>query len=96
MFSFSAVQSHRDTYGKRNLPSLDDSSSKNSVKTERHQAAGSKTDLDHTYLPGAEAISSTSKAVSYPQMSNTAIPSTTSSTAFTDTKTYPILELRVR
>uniref|UniRef100_A0AC34FKL0 NR LBD domain-containing protein n=1 Tax=Panagrolaimus sp. ES5 TaxID=591445 RepID=A0AC34FKL0_9BILA len=83
-----AVQSHRDTYGKRNLPSLEDSPPKIS-KDNNHSSFSSPTNSDSMY-DGMET-----KAVSYPQFStaNSTVPSssTTSFTLFPD-KTYPMLE----
>uniref|UniRef100_A0AC35FME6 Uncharacterized protein n=1 Tax=Panagrolaimus sp. PS1159 TaxID=55785 RepID=A0AC35FME6_9BILA len=82
-----AVQSHRDTYGKRNLPNLDDSPPKISKDN-----SSFTTDNNDEYFYETKNI----KAASQPQFSsNSIVSSSSSSTSFTlfPDKTYPILEI---
>uniref|UniRef100_A0A914Q5Z1 Nuclear receptor domain-containing protein n=1 Tax=Panagrolaimus davidi TaxID=227884 RepID=A0A914Q5Z1_9BILA len=84
-----AVQSHRDTYGKRNLPTLDDSPPKISKDNSSFTS-----DNNDAYFNESKNI----KATPQPQFSsNSSVLSSSSSTSFTlfPDKTYPILETGV-
>uniref|UniRef100_A0A914Z4K6 Nuclear receptor domain-containing protein n=1 Tax=Panagrolaimus superbus TaxID=310955 RepID=A0A914Z4K6_9BILA len=88
-----AVQSHRDTYGKRNLPSLEDSPPK--ISKDYHPSSFFLSPTDNSVFNEVET-----KALSYPQFSTaiSTVPSSSSSTTTTPSftlfpdKTYPILE----